>query len=99
MPKKGEIREWFSKIIHGNENPQDYSLIYRELSNYIEISFSEFQAKQQEDHIPLHRISQIKKKGKAVYTRPNFCPNCGFPKNTKDHSCKLMESFVNNRSE
>ncbi|WP_455141653.1 RNA repair domain-containing protein [Candidatus Hodarchaeum mangrovi] len=99
MPKKGEIREWFSKIIHGNENPHEYSLVYREISNYIEISFTEFLVKQQEDHIPLHRISQIKQKGKVVYTRPNFCSNCGYPKDSKNHSCKFIESFANKRSE
>ena len=99
MPKKGEIREWFSKIIHGKENPQDYSLVYREISDYIEISFLEFRAKQQEDHIPFHRISQIKKKGKVVYTRPNFCPYCGFPKDTKNHQCEFLESLANNKSE
>ena len=99
MPKKGEIREWFSKIIYGNENPQDYTLVYREISDYIEISFLEFLMKQEEDHIPLHRISQIRKKGKVVYTRPNFCSICGFPKDSKNHICGFDKSSANKRPE
>ncbi|MHA1227584.1 MAG: hypothetical protein ACTSR2_11010 [Candidatus Hodarchaeales archaeon] len=79
MTKKSELKEWFSKIKHSEEKPEDYSLIFRDFADYVEISFQDFLLRQQEDHIPLHRITQIRKDGSPVFTRPNFCEKCGWP--------------------
>ncbi|MHA1971933.1 MAG: hypothetical protein ACTSW1_03000 [Candidatus Hodarchaeales archaeon] len=80
MTKKSELKEWFSKIKHSEESPEDYSLIFRDFADYVEISFQDFLERQQEDHIPLHRITQIRKNGLPVFTRPNFCNECGWPR-------------------
>ncbi|MFX1285807.1 MAG: hypothetical protein ACFFB5_19355 [Promethearchaeota archaeon] len=79
MPKKGEIKEWFSWIQYGLENDQEFSIIFRDFNEYIELSFVEFMERRRIDNIPLHRISQIRKRGIPVFTRPNFCSTCGNP--------------------
>jgi uncharacterized protein (UPF0248 family) len=77
MTKKGALKEWFSQIKHGSENPNEFSVVFRDFNKYIELPFNEFSVRQQEDSIPLHRISQIRKQGTPVYTRPNYCTKCG----------------------
>ena len=79
MTKKGEIKEWLSRIQYGSENRQEFSIIFRDFNDYIELSFNEFMERRQIDSIPLHRITQIRHRGVPVFTRPNFCPNCGNP--------------------
>ena len=79
MTKKGEIEEWISRIQYGTKRPQDFSIIFRDFNEYIELPFAEFMNRRQEDSIPLHRISQIRENGIPVYTRPNFCSTCGNP--------------------
>ncbi|MFX0016306.1 MAG: hypothetical protein ACFFB2_18990 [Promethearchaeota archaeon] len=89
MTKKGEIKEWLSRIQYGLENPQEYSIIFRDLDEYIELSFEEFIKRRQEDSIPLHRITQIRNKDVPVYTRPNFCSNCGNP--LEEEACRNLK--------
>jgi uncharacterized protein (UPF0248 family) len=79
MTKKGEIKEWISRILFGEENPHDFSVLYRDFNEYVEVSFIDFIERQREDNIPNHRISQIRKKNVPVFTRPNFCHYCGRP--------------------
>lgn len=79
MTKKGEIKEWFSRIQYGSEIHQDFSIIFRDFDEYIELNFDEFMERRQIDNIPLHRITQIRKSGVPVFTRPNYCSNCGNP--------------------
>ncbi|UCG90202.1 MAG: DUF504 domain-containing protein [Candidatus Heimdallarchaeota archaeon] len=79
MTKKGDIKEWLSRIQYGPENPQEFSIIFRDFDEYIELSFKEFMERRQLDSIPLHRISQIREQGIPVFTRPNFCSSCGNP--------------------
>ncbi|UCG02156.1 MAG: DUF504 domain-containing protein [Candidatus Heimdallarchaeota archaeon] len=79
MTRKGEIKEWFSRIQYGSEIRQEFSIIFRDFDEYIELSFDEFMKRRQVDSIPLHRITQIRQKGVPVFTRPNFCLNCGNP--------------------
>ncbi len=79
MTKKGEIKEWISRILFGEENPHDFSVLYRDFNEYIEVSFIDFIERQSEENIPNHRISQIRKQNVPVFTRPNFCPSCGRP--------------------
>ena len=79
MTKKGEIVEWMSRIRHGSENPKDYSIIFRDFDDYIELPFQEFMERKHTDSIPLHRVSQIRKDNIQVFTRPNFCVQCGQP--------------------
>jgi len=79
MTKKGEIREWLSRIQYGIKNSQDFSVIFRDFNEYIELSFVEFMERRQIDTIPLHRISQFRERGIPVFTRPNFFLNCGHP--------------------
>lgn len=79
MTKKGEIKEWLSRIQYGLNNLQDFSVIFRDFNEHIELSFVEFMERRQKDTIPLHRISQIRERGIPVFTRPNFCLSCGYP--------------------
>ncbi|NHJ00840.1 MAG: DUF504 domain-containing protein [Candidatus Heimdallarchaeota archaeon] len=79
MPKKGELKEWFSKIKFGLDNPQEFTIVFRDFDSYIELSFKEFEERRKTDSIPLHRISQIRKLGVPVFTRPEFCQRCGNP--------------------
>lgn len=79
MTKKGEIKEWLSRIQYGSEIRQEFSIIFRDFDEYIELNFDEFMKRRQIDSIPLHRISQIRQRGVPIFTRPNFCPNCGYP--------------------
>jgi uncharacterized protein (UPF0248 family) len=79
MTKKGEIKEWFSRIQFASGNPKEFSIIFRDFDEYIELSFTEFIKRRQEDSIPLHRITQIRQNGVPVFTRPNFCRKCGNP--------------------
>ena len=79
MTKKGELKEWFSRINFGLDDPREYSIVFRDFNEYIEVSFPEFEEKRKKDNIPLHRISQIRKKGKIIYTRANLCQKCGNP--------------------
>jgi uncharacterized protein (UPF0248 family) len=91
MTKKGELEEWMSRIKYSNENPDDYSIVFRDLNDFIEISFSKFITRLKEDSIPLHRISQIRKNKIPVFTRPSFCTHCGHPLRQKkciNPSCK-----------
>ncbi|MFX0182359.1 MAG: RNA repair domain-containing protein [Candidatus Hodarchaeota archaeon] len=85
MTKKGELTEWMSRIRYGLEDLNDFSIIFRDFDEYIELSFVEFSNLQQEKNIPLHRISQIRRKGISVFTRPNFCTKCGHP--LKEKKC------------
>ncbi len=86
MTKKGALEEWFSRIKHGSDNPEEFSLIFRDFDEFIELPFSNFLERRQEDSIPLHRISQIRKQGIPVFTRPNFCNKCGLP--LKESKCQ-----------
>ncbi|MHA2245525.1 MAG: RNA repair domain-containing protein [Candidatus Hodarchaeales archaeon] len=79
MPKKGEIKEWLSRIQYGSEIRQEFSIIFRDFDEYVELSFEEFMERRQIDSIPLHRITQIRQRGVPIFIRPNFCPNCGNP--------------------
>ena len=79
MTKKGEIKEWLSRIQHGSEIRQEFSIIFRDFDEYVELSFDEFMARRKIDSIPLHRITQIRQRGIPKVTRPNFCPDCGNP--------------------
>lgn len=79
MTKKGEIKEWLSRIQHGPENHQEFSIIFRDFDEYVELTFNEFMERRKLDNIPLHRISQIRRQSIPIYTRPNFCPHCGNP--------------------
>lgn len=83
MTKKGELTEWMSRIRYKFEDQNDFSIIFRDFNEYIELSFVEFSNLQQEKNIPLHRISQIRRKNIPVFTRPNFCIECGYPLKTK----------------
>ena len=60
MTKKGEIKEWLSRIQYGSEIRQEFSIIFRDFDQYVELSFDEFMARRQIDTIPLHRITQIR---------------------------------------
>ncbi len=79
MPKKGEIKEWLSRIQYGSEIRQEFSIIFRDFDEYVELSFEKFMERRQIDSIPLHRITQIRQRGVPIFTRPNFCSNCGNP--------------------
>ncbi len=89
MTKKGEIEEWMSRIKYGSENPNDFSIIFRDFDEYIELPFQEFMERKKIDSIPLHRISQIRKDNIPVFTRPNFCSGCGQP--LQENACRNLQ--------
>ena len=92
MTKKGDIKEWLSRIQYGPENPQEFSIIFRDFDEYIELSFEEFMDRRQLDNIPLHRISQIRKQDVPIFTRPNFCPSCGHP--LQEDTCRNLRCIM-----
>ena len=61
------------------ENPKDYSLIYIDLGKKKELDYTEIkrlegnfmiiEKDREETEIPLHRVREIKKKGKVVWKR------------------------------
>ncbi len=85
MTKKGEIKEWLSRIQY-SLNPRNFSVIFRDFNEYVELPFEEFMERRQIDSIPLHRISQIRERRVPVYTRPNFCSSCGNP--VQENKCQ-----------
>ncbi len=91
MVKKGQLKQWFSRIKHGNEDPQEFSVVFRDFNNFIELEFNEFIKRSKEDNIPIHRITQIRKKSVSIFTRPGFCQKCGHP--LMDKECKNKECF------
>ncbi|MFW9854641.1 MAG: RNA repair domain-containing protein [Candidatus Thorarchaeota archaeon] len=95
MPKKGQLEEWFSRILYGNEDQGRYSIVFRDFSDFIELSFHEFLIRKREDSIPLHRVSQIRKDGIPVYTRPDFCSSCGYRKPRHSSTCSFAVVGVN----
>ena len=83
-----------SRIKYGSENPKDFSIIFRDFDEYIELPFQEFMERKRTDSIPLHRISQIRKNNIPVFTRPNFCTRCGQPlqeKGCKNSQCSKQK--------
>ncbi|MFX1504964.1 MAG: RNA repair domain-containing protein [Promethearchaeota archaeon] len=94
MTKKGEIKEWLSRIQYGSEIRKEFSIIFRDFDEYVELSFDEFMARRQIDSIPLHRITQIRQQGVPIFTRPNFCPQCGNPVQEEKCQNKLCSESV-----
>jgi uncharacterized protein (UPF0248 family) len=67
---KREIKEIFSYVRYSDEaDPQEYSIVYRDMDTLCEVSFPEFEELLEDSFIPEHRIVEIKEKGKAIFHR------------------------------
>lgn len=81
---KGKLEEIFNRIKHDtNENPQDYYIVYRDFEHYKKVSYMDWKVILEEETIPFHRITQIYKNEKSIYTKHGFCEKCGKP--LEDH--------------
>ena len=76
-----QIKDLINKIKWDKrENPKDYSLIYIDLGKKKELAYTDIkrlegnfmiiERNREETEIPLHRIREVKKKGKIVWQRP-----------------------------
>jgi hypothetical protein len=65
--KKGQLQEIFSKALYA-DNPELYSVSYRDFDSIIEVSLPEFlKISENFDLIPSNRIFVIKKEGVIIY--------------------------------
>jgi len=69
MTKKGRLEEIFSKALYADD-PQLYSVYYRDFDSLLEVSLSEFvKASENFELIPASRIIMITKVGKVLYSK------------------------------
>lgn len=69
MPKKGRLAEIFSKAIY-SDNPNLYSVYYRDFDSLLEVSLSDFvKSSENFELIPASRIMRIMKAGKVLYSK------------------------------
>jgi len=69
MTKKGRLEEIFSKALYADD-PQLYSVYYRDFDSSLEVSLSEFvKASENFELIPASRIIMITKVGKVLYSK------------------------------
>ncbi|HET7148303.1 MAG TPA: DUF504 domain-containing protein [Candidatus Nitrosopolaris sp.] len=72
MPKKGRLEEIFSKALYADD-PNLYSVYYRDLDSLHEVSLSEFvNASENFELIPANRVMKITKEGKVLYHKKNL---------------------------
>jgi len=66
---KGRLEEIFSKALYADD-PQLYSVYYRDFDSLLEVSLSEFvKASENFELIPASRIIMITKVGKVLYSK------------------------------
>ena len=68
MPKKGRIEEIINRAKYF-EGIEHYTIIYRDLENYIEVSLEEWFQLSELNSIPLHRIQKIKHFDQVIFER------------------------------
>jgi hypothetical protein len=69
MTRKGRLKEIFSKALYA-DNPNLYSVSYREFNSIIEVSLPEFlRLSENFEIIPTNRIFLITKEGKVLYRK------------------------------
>jgi len=69
MTKKGRLEEIFSKALYADD-PQLYSVYYRDFDSLLEVSLSEFvKASENFELIPASRIIMITQVGKVLYSK------------------------------
>jgi uncharacterized protein (UPF0248 family) len=69
MSKKGRVEEIFSKAIY-HDDPELYSICYRDCNLFVNVSLSEFiRVSQNFDLIPAHRIMTITRDGEILYSK------------------------------
>jgi hypothetical protein len=69
MTRKGRLKEIFSKALYA-DNPNLYSVSYREFNSIIEVSLPEFlRLSENFEIIPPNRIFLITKEGKVLYRK------------------------------
>jgi hypothetical protein len=67
--KKGRLREIFSKALYA-DNPNLYSVCYRDFSSVIEVSLPEFvKISENFELIPISRVLLVKKEGQVLYRK------------------------------
>jgi hypothetical protein len=69
MTRKGQLKEIFSKALYA-DNPNLYSVSYREFNSIIEVSLPEFlRLSENFEIIPPNRIFLITREGKVLYRK------------------------------
>jgi hypothetical protein len=69
MTRKGRLKEIFSKALYA-DNPNLYSVSYREFNSIIEVSLPEFlKLSENFEIIPPNRIFLITREGKVLYRK------------------------------
>ncbi len=69
MTRKGRLKEIFSKALYA-DNPNLYSVSYREFNSIIEVSLPEFlRLSENFEIIPPNRIFLITREGKVLYRK------------------------------
>lgn len=69
MTRKGRLKEIFSKALHA-DNPNLYSVSYREFNSIIKVSLPEFlRLSENFEIIPPNRIFLVTREGKVLYRK------------------------------
>lgn len=65
---KGELEELFSYARFADDKDR-YSIVYRDFDTLVEVSLPEWDAAATEDHIPDHRIVEVRRDGRTLFKR------------------------------
>lgn len=70
MARKGKLEEIFSKALHSDDDPGNYTISYRNFENVIEVPLPEFVSISENFAvIPASRIILVRRKGKILYRK------------------------------
>lgn len=75
MARKGRLGEIFSRALHSGDDPDLYSVSYRDFNEIIELPIQEFMKLSENFQvIPQSRIVLVKRTGHVLYQKHGFIP-------------------------
>lgn len=70
VARKGRLEEIFSKALYTDEDPNNYTVSYRDLDSVVEVPLPEFiKVSENFDVIPASRILLVKKNGATLFKK------------------------------
>jgi hypothetical protein len=73
--RKGRLKEIFSKALYA-DNPDLYSVSYRDFNSIVEVSLSEFiRVSENFEVIPYTRIFSVRKRSTVLYSKSVLAPS------------------------
>jgi len=73
LARKGRLEEIFSRALHSGDDPDLYSVSYRDFDEIVQVSIREFMKLSENlQVIPQSRIVLVKRAGQVLYQKQGF---------------------------